>query len=136
MELEFFTEDIEFDFTDSDFVKASIQKIQELEIKEFETINYIFCSDEYLREINQEYLNREYYTDIITFTNQEDPVQGDIFVSIDRIGENAILFDTGFQQELRRVLIHGLLHLCGYEDYDAAQKKRMTEKEDFYLNFS
>jgi probable rRNA maturation factor len=99
-------------------------------------VNYIFCSDEYLREMNIEYLNHKTYTDIITFDNSDEKgqIEGDIFISIDRVRENAIKLKTEFPDELRRVLIHGILHLIGYSDKSSRKKAEMRKKEDFYLS--
>lgn len=99
-------------------------------------INYIFCSDPYLLEINQEYLNHDYFTDIITFDNSEDEglLEGDIYISIDRIRENAQNLNLSFTDELHRVMIHGVLHLCGYSDKGKAEKQIMRLKEDTYLS--
>ena len=92
---------------------------------------YIFCSDEYLYNLNQEYLNHDTYTDIITFPYSEPPlVEGDIFISIDRVKENASQFGAPFEQELHRVMIHGVLHLCGYSDKSPDEEALMRKKED------
>ena len=98
-------------------------------------LNYIFCSDAYLLEMNQSYLNHDTYTDIITFDNSETDgkVLGDIFISIDRIKENAKNFGVTESEELHRVMIHGLLHLLGYSDKSKTEKAKMTEKENHYL---
>jgi len=98
-------------------------------------LNYIFCSDEYLLQMNQQYLNHHTYTDIISFDNSEKlgAIEGDIFISIERVKENAIVFKVPFIHELFRVMIHGVLHLCGYMDKSKAQKKQMRDKEDFYV---
>lgn len=135
MEVLFHCEEIDFTFKEENELIEVVQKISEGEKIEFDSVNCIFCSDEYLKNINVTYLKRDYYTDIITFPYLEEKVSGDIFISIDRIIENAKDFETGFDNELRRVLIHGFLHLCNYEDYDSDQKKIMTNKEDHYLNF-
>jgi rRNA maturation RNase YbeY len=99
-------------------------------------LNYIFCSDEYLLTINQQYLNHDFYTDIITFDNSEEEgiVEGDIFVSLDRIRENANELNKPFEEELFRVLAHGVLHLVGYDDINDEQELEMREKEDLYLS--
>lgn len=98
-------------------------------------ITIIFCDDNYLLQINKQYLDHHYFTDIITFDYSDNQqVSGDLFVSIDRIKENAQLFQCSTQQELRRVMVHGVLHLCGYKDKSPKHKKEMTAKEDFYLN--
>lgn len=98
-------------------------------------ITFIFCSDAYLLEVNKQYLNHDYFTDIITFDYVEGSlISGDIFISCDRVRENAAEFKTGFDNELRRILIHGVLHLLGFKDKSKNDKSVMTVKEDFYLN--
>ncbi|MEC3881511.1 rRNA maturation RNase YbeY [Parapedobacter sp. 10938] len=98
-------------------------------------ISVVLCSDAYLLEINKQYLQHDTYTDIVTFDNSEleDTITGDIFISIDRVVENALKFGVAERDELHRVIIHGILHLCGYGDKKKGDKARMTEKEDFYL---
>lgn len=97
-------------------------------------ISFIFCSDDYLLEINRQYLNHDYYTDIITFDYVENEIiSGDIFISIDRVKENASEFKLSFQNELNRIMIHGVLHLIGYKDKEEDEKVLMTTKEDYYL---
>jgi len=98
-------------------------------------ISFIFCSDNYLLEVNKQYLNHDYFTDIITFDYVENNVvSGDIFISCDRVKENAREFNAEFLYELSRIIIHGILHLCGYKDKSKKDKLLMTQKEDFYLN--
>lgn len=98
-------------------------------------INYIFCSDEQLLKINIEYLNHDFYTDIITFDYREnDIISGDIFISIDRIKENSNINKSNFEEELNRVLVHGILHIIGYKDKSIEDSKLMREKENYYLN--
>lgn len=98
-------------------------------------ISFIFCSDNYLLEVNKEYLNHDYFTDIITFDYVEGKqVSGDIFISTDRVKANASEFKTTFVNEIHRILIHGILHLLGYKDKIKKDKVLMTEKEDYYLN--
>lgn len=95
----------------------------------------VFCSDAYLLELNQKHLNHDYFTDIITFSYQKkEVVSGDLFISIDRIKENAKNFGCSFDKELERVVYHGVLHLCGYNDKSSEQLRQMRSKEDFYLN--
>lgn len=104
------------------------------EEKKVGEINYIFCDDDYLLKVNQDYLDHDYYTDIITFDYVKGKtISGDIFVSLQRISDNATIHSTNFQNELHRVLAHGLLHLCGYKDKSEDEKKMMRYKEDFYL---
>ncbi|MDY0016129.1 MAG: rRNA maturation RNase YbeY [Bacteroidales bacterium] len=98
-------------------------------------ITFIFCDDEYLTDINIKYLNSNYLTDIITFSYNEDQmISGDIMISIERVKENAKIYKTFFLNELLRVIIHGILHLCGYKDKSEKDKKIMQEKENYYLN--
>lgn len=130
----FHSEDIDFHLVNEKkrikWIKDSIKN----EAKSVGEISYIFCSDEYLHKMNLEYLNHDTYTDIITFDyTEENIVSGDIFISIDRVKENAIKFKTVFENELSRVIIHGVLHLMGYKDKTPQQKEQMRTKEDFYL---
>ncbi len=98
-------------------------------------ISIIFCSDDYLLSVNKEYLDHDYYTDIITFDYSADSeVSGDLFISIDRVKENALTYNVLFLTELYRVLVHGVLHLCGYGDKSVSEEKIMRSKEDFYLS--
>ncbi|MDO1502169.1 rRNA maturation RNase YbeY [Winogradskyella maritima] len=97
-------------------------------------INYIFCSDDYLHKINVEFLNHDTLTDIISFDySAGKELHGDIYVSVDRVKENAETFATEFTNEMARVIIHGILHFCGYKDKSEDEEKAMRSKEDFYL---
>lgn len=99
-------------------------------------LNFILCSDAYLLELNKKYLDHDTYTDIVTFDSSEKDgvIAGDIFISIDRTKENASKFDVSERDELHRVIIHGVLHLCGYLDKKKEDKALMTEKENEYLS--
>lgn len=98
-------------------------------------INYIFCSDAYLLEINTLHLQHDYYTDIITFNYSELPtINSDIYISTDRVFENAQSLNIPFETELMRVMIHGLLHLCGYKDKTPDEQLQMRAKEEYYLH--
>ena len=98
-------------------------------------LSIIFCSDDYLLNINKQYLDHDYYTDIITFNYVENKtISGDLFISVERITENAANYDTDMEKELLRVIFHGILHLIGYNDKTEEEKKLMRQKEDFYLN--
>lgn len=101
----------------------------------FKSISYIFCTDEFLLKLNQQYLNHDTLTDILTFTlsNTSLPVVAEIYISVERVRENSQDVNTPFLQELYRVMIHGILHLCGYSDHSEAEKVLMRQKEDFYL---
>src|ERR1700712_1419742 len=120
--INFFEEDISFKLKKKTLVKKWIKATIEAEGFLLNELNYIFCSDQYLLEINQQYLDHDTYTDIVTFDNSEEEgtIEGDIFLSIDRIRENALKFGTGEVNELHRVIIHGALHLLGYKDKSAA----------------
>ena len=134
--INFFEEDISFKLKNKTGVKAWIKSTITAEGYTLKELNYIFCSDQYLLQINQQYLDHDTYTDIVTFDNSEKDgtIEGDVFISIDRIRENALKFGTGEANELHRVIIHGALHLLGYKDKSAESKKLMTAKEDNYLS--
>ncbi|RLD63588.1 MAG: rRNA maturation RNase YbeY [Bacteroidetes bacterium] len=115
-------------------IKNWLKKVIINENYEPSNINLIFCSDKYLIEINKKYLAHDYFTDIITFNYCEEKlIAGDIYISVDRIKENASLFKTNFENELNRVMVHGILHLLKYDDKTEEQKKEMTAKENQYL---
>lgn len=130
----FHTEDISYTVKKKNHIKSVIKTAIKNEAKKLGEIAFICCSDDYLLKINQQYLHHDTFTDIITFDYCEnDVVSGDIFISIDRVKENAIKFDQTIEYELFRVIIHGVLHLLGYKDKNKTDKAIMTEKEDFYL---
>jgi probable rRNA maturation factor len=130
----FFSEDVAFEIHDAEQLATWIEKCVLTEGKAFHSITYIFCSDNYLHKINVEYLEHDDYTDVITFPYQDDPVEGDVFISIERVKENAVTQLVRFEHELHRIMIHGALHLCGYTDKTPELRAGMTEKENFYLN--
>lgn len=132
----FFTEDLDFKVPHPRKTASWIKLVIQKEKHTLQSLNYIFCSDSYLLTMNQEYLNHKTLTDIITFDNseQKDVIEGDIFISIERIRENAEKFARPFEEELNRVIIHGVLHLLGYSDKSKGQKTRMRGKEDTYLS--
>lgn len=133
--ISFFSEDISFNLEDEQLTQNWINKTITREGKYLGPVSYIFCSDNYLLRINQDYLEHDTYTDIITFNYcDEDVISGDIFISIDRVEENAKTFNTGFENELYRVMIHGILHLIGYNDKSEQEQSIMRTKEDFYLS--
>lgn len=118
----------------SEFLFAWFTQVCKLEKKTLGEISIVFCSDEYLLEMNREHLNHDYYTDIITFDYSiEDEVSGDLFVSIDRVADNAQELSNAFTDELNRVCVHGLLHLCGYKDKSPEDELLMRSKEDEML---
>ena len=133
--INFFEEDITYRLKQKKEVRRWIIETVNAEGFRLEELNYIFCSDSYLLQINRQYLNHDTYTDIITFDNSEEEgsIVGDIFISIDRVRENAQKFKVSEADELHRVIIHGALHLLGYKDKTVEAKQQMTAKEDFYL---
>jgi rRNA maturation RNase YbeY len=132
--INFFTEDIDFKFRRKKDIKSWIKKVICSENKVIGNINYIFTSDKLLFEINRKYLDHSTYTDIITFNyNEENILNGDIYISIDRVKENAEVYSDSFDKELSRVLVHGVLHLIGYDDVSDSLKEVMRQKEDLYL---
>lgn len=134
--INFFAEDISFNLKRKGFVRTWIRNTIIAENHRLRLINFIFCSDAYLLNINQQYLNHDTFTDIITFDNSDtrNEIVGDIFISLDRIRENASELDVNETDELHRVMIHGTLHLLGYADKGKSAKALMTEKEDLYLS--
>lgn len=125
-----------FNLTRRTELKAFINKLFKKEGLRLASLDYIFCSDDYLLKINQDFLKHDYYTDIITFdlTEQDQSISGEIYISIDRVKDNAIQQGTSFKEELHRVVFHGALHLCGYKDKSKKDKLAMTKKEDYYLS--
>jgi probable rRNA maturation factor len=133
--IQFFSEGISFILKNKTGIRKWLNVVIREEKKNPWYINFIFCSDEYLLELNKTYLHHETLTDILTFPYQDDPdtISGDIFISIDRVMENAAEFRQDFEKELQRVMVHGVLHLIGYSDHGKKKKKIMTEREDHYL---
>ena len=128
------SEDVEFRLNDEAAVSQWISAVISKEKCRLSGLNFIFCSDDYLHQINITYLDHDTLTDIITFPYDHPPnIKGDVFISIDRIRDNAEQLKTSFSDELHRVIIHGVLHLCGYGDKTPDEKKRMTQKEDAAL---
>ena len=104
------------------------------ELKEMGDISVILCTDDYLLNINKQYLSHDYYTDIVTFDyGEKSVISGDLFISVDRVKENAALYNTSFPKELLRIIFHGILHLVGYNDKTELERTEMRQKEDYYL---
>jgi len=116
-------------------LKQFIKHIFSSEGKELNTIDFIFCSDAYLLSMNQQFLQHDYFTDILTFdlSKNNSAISGEIYISIDRVKENAATHNTTYINELRRVMFHGVLHLCGYLDKIKSEQTLMTDKENYYL---
>ncbi len=132
----FFNEESTFKLKQLNQTRNWINNTIESENYSLKSINFIFCSDQYLLKINQQYLNHNTFTDIITFDNSEinKQIEADIFISIERVKENSKTYNVKFSAELHRILIHGTLHLLGYRDKSPKQKKLMTAKENSYLS--
>lgn len=135
-EIRFFTEDLNFHLNNDVSIIEWLKKIANKEGVSIGFINYIFCSDDHLLHINRDYLNHDFYTDIITFHYHEgsQDIESDIYISIDRVKENAKKSEKDFEEELMRVIVHGLLHLVGYDDTTPDLKKEMRKKEDWCLS--
>jgi probable rRNA maturation factor len=121
-------------FISKNTLKQNLKTLAISEGKSLKDISVVFTDDDYLLEVNKQYLNHDYYTDVITFDYSAFPdVSGDIMISLDRVKDNAETLSVSFQEELNRVIYHGLLHLCGYKDKSAADEKLMRKKENYYL---
>ena len=131
----FFADSVKVSLQEKTRLKTFIEGLFKKEKTKLVSLNYIFCSDAQLLVINRDFLNHDDYTDIITFDLSEPGggTTGEIYISIDRVRENAGLHNTTIKEELHRVLFHGALHLCGYRDKTASEKELMRSKEDFYL---
>ena len=134
--INFFTEDISFTLKNKTAIRNWIKKVVQTKGAIITEINYIFCSDDYLKEVNVQYLDHDYFTDIITFDNsdKENNLEGDIYISIDRVEENSQQFSKPFENELHRVMIHGVLHLLGYGDKTESEAKQMRQEEETSLS--
>lgn len=128
----FHLQDVKFHVEHKQKIKQWIKQIAKFQRKQLGDINFVLCSDQYLLEINQQYLNHDDFTDIITFPSEdrEGYIGGDIYISIDRVRENALTFQVTTYQELLRVFAHGILHLCGYKDTSKELKAHMSALED------
>lgn len=121
----------DFSLNNENVYKKALLKLIESENFELENLTYIFCSDEYLLEINQNFLNHDTYTDIITFDySEEQKLSAEIYISTERVAENAKTYEVTFEQELQRVMVHGVLHCCGYKDKTESERQLMRTKED------
>ncbi len=135
--IHFHTEETSFTLKNKNILKKWISSIVKKNKREIKELNFIFCSDEFLLKMNKQYLQHDTYTDIITFDysldDKRQAISGDIFISIERVQENAEKFSKSFEQELHRVIIHGTLHLLGYKDKTKAAKAEMTRQEELCL---
>ena len=130
-----FFEDVDLINLDSMLLSSWLSNVCIEESKVLYEVNLIFCSDEYLLKMNIEYLQHDYYTDIISFDYCEDnKILGDLFISKDRVLDNSIEHNVSFYTEIQRVIVHGFLHLCGYKDKTDVEEILMRNKEDYYLS--
>ncbi len=130
----FFFQGVKPGLTNRTELKRYIQSVFKKEGRELGFINYIFCTDRALLEINRQFLSHDFYTDIITFNLSESKIiQAEIYISTDRVKENAFQLGVSFKSELHRVIFHGVLHLCGYKDKTKEQKEEMRGIEEFYI---
>lgn len=133
--VKFHTVDVNLGLSHKTKLKQFIKLIFSLEEKKLNTIDFIFCNDEYLLSLNKRFLQHDYYTDILTFDLSKDHlgITGEIYISIDRVKENATINNSTYLNELNRVIFHGALHLCGYLDKTESEKTLMVQKENYYL---
>lgn len=133
--IRFFYQGGAFAFRRRNALKQFLEQLLRREGRKLQEVRIIFCTDAQLLEINRSHLNHDYYTDIITFPFSEstEPVEAELYISIDRIRDNAVTAGLSFREELHRVIFHGVLHLCGYNDKSSQEIKQMREREDYYL---
>ena len=130
----YFQEDIRFELKQKMRNNCWLKMVAGSEMRRLGSVNIIFCSDNYILDVNMKYLQHDYFTDIITFDYcEKDVLSGDLFISIDSVRENARTYETTFENELDRVMVHGLLHLIGYDDHTPEQTAEMRRKENYYL---
>lgn len=135
MQISFFAADIRLTLRKRTELRKWVASVIRKEGFTLSSLNYIFCSDAYLLDMNVRHLNHKTLTDIITFdlSSEKKVIEGEIYISIERIKENAAIYKVPVSQELHRVMVHGVLHLCGYKDKKPAEQQKMRGKEDFYL---
>ena len=131
----FHFEDTKFEFKRKVLTRKWLKLVAESEIRRICDIAVIFCSDNYILDVNRRYLEHDYFTDIITFDYCEgDRLSGDLFISVDTVRENSVEYGTDFDEELDRVIVHGVLHLIGYDDHTEEETAQMRAKENYYLS--
>lgn len=131
----YFFEDTDFKLKNKTKIKKWLKLVAESEVFSLGAVSVIFCSDNYILDINQRFLQHDYFTDIITFDYSEgEKISGDLFISVDSVRENSIEFGTEFEEELHRVIVHGILHLIGYDDHTDEEIRTMRSKENYYLS--
>jgi len=134
--ISFFSEDTDFAPAAADSLKQFVSRMLATEEQPEGTINFIFCSNPYLLKLNKTYLNHHYHTDVITFdqSDSDHQISGDIYISVDQVRENADAYQESFPREIKRVMIHGVLHLLGYNDKTPEEQQEMRKKEEAYLS--
>ena len=133
--ISYYFEDTDIIFKGKTLNNKWLRLVAESEIRKIGNISIIFCSDNYILDVNQKYLNHDYFTDIITFDYCEgDKLSGDLFISVDTVRDNAVEYGSDFKDELNRVMVHGILHLIGYDDHCEEDIKEMRAKENYYLS--
>ncbi len=133
--ISYYFEDTDFIFRAKTLTSRWLKLVAESEIRRIGDISIIFCSDNYILDVNQKYLQHDYFTDIITFDYCEgERLSGDLFISVDSVYENSLEYGTDFNEELNRVIVHGLLHLIGYDDHNDEDISQMRAKENYYLS--
>ena len=133
--ISYYFEDTDFVFKEKNLNGRWLRMVAASEVKRLGDISIIFCSDNYILDVNQRYLEHDYFTDIITFDYCEgDRLSGDLFISVDSVRENSLEYGTEFKDELNRVIVHGILHLIGYDDHTDEDVMTMREKENYYLD--
>lgn len=134
--IQYFTEDIAFKLDYFPNLRNWLSNVIESESHQQGEINYIFCSKPYLLELNRNYLDHDYHTDILTFDQNTEPntISGDIYISVEQVAENAEQYQQSFSRELKRVMLHGILHLLGYNDQTPEEQREMRKKEEAYLS--
>lgn len=131
----YFFEDTDFKLKNKTKIKKWLKLVAESEVFSLGAVSVIFCSDNYILDINQRFLQHDYFTDIITFDYSEgEKISGDLFISVDSVRENSIEYGTEFEEELHRVIVHGILHLIGYDDHTDEDIMTMRSKENYYLS--
>ena len=131
----YFFEDTDFKLKNKTKIKKWLKLVAESEVFSLGAVSVIFCSDNYILDINQHFLQHDYFTDIITFDYSEgEKISGDLFISVDSVRENSIEYGTEFEEELHRVIVHGILHLIGYDDHTDEDIRTMRSKENYYLS--
>jgi len=133
--ISFQCDDVSFRWKEKKPIREWLNSIAKQEHRSLASLSFVYCSDERLLEMNRTHLSHDYYTDIITFDLSDTAsIEGEIYISLHRVKENAAAFEDSFERELCRVMAHGLLHLCGYDDHQDADKAIMRSKETFYLS--